>query len=78
MKVLGALLAQVSDGDIAMGRGVVAAVHHELGPGCLVRVELDTSGLRIFNGDVGVALPLAELIVLAQAAEPRLKPPGHA
>lgn len=76
MIILNNLGAKAAAGEYPQTRGVVAALHHELAPGCLVRIELDPAGLRILNGEIAVGFPLEELIRLAQFAEPRLKPPG--
>lgn len=78
MKLLTQLAAVAQEGVYPPSRGVVAALHHEIAPGCILRIELDDAGLRVFNGDVGVAVPLADLVALAQSGEPRLIPERHA
>lgn len=58
--------------EISGPRGVTSAVHFELSPGAFVHVLLSAEGLIVRHGDIGVALPLHEIITLAVLHEPRL------
>ena len=55
-------------------RGHVATVHHEAAPGCFIHLGLGTAGLVMHHDGIGVAIPIATLIELAQKHCPELIP----
>lgn len=54
--------------------GLRQAVHAEIVPGAFLAITLAAEGLRIHHGPDGVFIPLADLILLAQAHAPALHP----
>ena len=59
---------------------ITAAVHVELQPGAFLHVLLNQDGLMVRHGEIGVIIPLGEIVTLAINAETRLiaqpPPPG--
>jgi hypothetical protein len=78
MTILTELSATASAGILAEPRGISQSVHNETKPGFFRVVTLGSQGLFVRRGDAVVAIPLDELLKIAAAADPRLKPPAKA
>lgn len=68
------LVGTPATGPVLAPRGTVAALHHELAPGCFVHLTLGVEGLRMGSGELQVGIPLDELVRLMLKHEPALKP----
>ena len=76
MKIIGNLTAEnVTEGDLPETRGVITAVHDEPVSGFFRSIKLTGDGIVIAKGNAAVAIPLAELLKLAEAHEELLCPP---
>ena len=53
--------------------GVISAVFDESEPGVIRRITLMGGGIIINRGDVRVAIPLEDLLTLAEKCEPALR-----
>ena len=74
MKTLTNLAATLTETNYTEPHGVRAAVLHEPVEGWFVQVRLGSSGVTVDHGPWKVAIPLAEIIALAELHEPGLKP----
>lgn len=75
MKTLTQLTAQPTEADYREPHGVRSAVLHEPSDGWFVQIKLGGAGLTISHGQAIVALPLPELLSLAQQHAPEIFPP---
>lgn len=48
-------------------------LHHEVAPGCFLFITLSPAGLAVSNGSELVAIPLREIVKLAQGADPAFR-----
>ena len=67
-------LSGVAETDPAYVHQPMSAVHHEVAPGCFLFLNLGPTGLLVGNGVQALAIPLTELVGLAQAHEPQFTP----
>lgn len=74
MKTLTDLKATESHAPWTEPRGIIAAIHHELAPGCFLHIRLGQAGLTITAGEKTVGISVADLIRLAQNHEPTFTP----
>jgi hypothetical protein len=76
MILLTELNATAAEGQWTERRGVLQSVHDEPKPGFFRTVTLGPAGVLVKRGDALVGIPLADIIKLAAAADPRLNPPA--
>ncbi len=74
MKILGHLTGKIINAEWDENRGTIQAAHVEVQPGCFVHVALGAAGVTVFHGKSKIALPMAELLALAQHHDASLKP----
>jgi hypothetical protein len=74
MKTLTQLTATPVDTDYREPHGVRSAVLHEPVDGWFVHIKLGGAGVTISHGKDIIAIPLAELVALAQQHAPELLP----
>jgi hypothetical protein len=78
MKILSNLAAEAADGTWPAAGTMIAVMDESKidgkRSGVFRQVELGPKGLVIHRGGDGVAIPLAELLKLAEVHEPALKP----
>lgn len=75
MYVLTHLTANKTQAPFNEPRGIVQVVADEPSPGFIRKVSLGAGGLVISHGENKVAIPLAELLALAEKHEPALAAP---
>lgn len=75
MIILTHLKATPAAGEIQEPRGILTTLYDEPVPGFIRHVKLGSAGLVIRTGLATVAIPLPELLRLAEEADPALAPP---
>lgn len=74
MKIVKLKLGEVTEGTVADPRGTITQLHDEPAKGFFRQVRLNGAGLVVARRGVEVLFPLAELLALAEQAEPALVP----
>lgn len=75
MKLLADLSATLSEGEYVEPRDNVTVLHDEPVPGFFRRITLGAAGLVVSVGNEKLAVPLAEILKLAEQHHEGLRPP---